>query len=807
MLFSYIRTAFRSLVKNKTFSVLNILGLALGMACCMIIFQYVTYEKSYDKFHTDYQDIYRVQYNYYQNGNTIFECAAAVPAVGRDMKDNFPEVLEFARAFPISGLISQGDVSYREEKLQIADPSWLTLFDWGMVEGNPETALEGPNKAVISKRAATKYFGNENPMGKTIRWNSSWINEDFIVTGIIENVPSNSHIKFDILLSYQTLVDATDNEAEVAWGWYDFNTYVKLAKGTDPIAFNKKYDEHLHKIRGNMFAERNNRQEFPLQAMTDIHLKSKLLQESEPEENGDAQSVYFLGILAVFILIIAWVNYINLASSQSMERAKEVGVRKVMGAMKGQLVWQFIIESIIVNLVAAFISVGLVSLSLPYFNQLTNAPLSLALIFNSGNWLLVIGVFLAGAFLSSLYPAFVLSSFRPIVTLKGKMTTSHKGIFLRKSLVTFQFLASVFLISGTFIVYKQLQYLKQRDLGFEMAETLVLQGPGYVAVDSLYRGTMLNFKNQVLHHPNVEAFTTSSNVPGDEIFWTNGAKRAEAPNTDFKTIYNVEVDYDYFPSFEIDVVAGRNFDRSHATDVENVMLNEAATRFLGFENAEDAVGKRITHSGRDKLVVGVVDNYNQMSLKNDVAPILYWLNAASREFIAIKFDGIQAKQLLGELESDWDAFFPGNPMDYFYLDTFFNRQYEKDNQFGTVFSVFSVLAIVVSCLGLFGLSAFSTIQRTKEIGIRKVLGASISSILMLLSREYLILILVAIALGVPLTFFVMNGWLESFAYRTSIGWVVFGLSAIIVIVVALVTVSYQTLKSARRNPSNTLRYE
>lgn len=806
MLFSYFRTAFRSLLKNRVFSFLNILGLALGMACCMVIFQYVTYERSYDTFHLDHQNIYRVQYNYFKEGEAIFKCAAAVPAVGPEMKKSFPEVLEFARAFPIMGLIRKEDISFKQ-KLQIADPTWLTMFDWGVISGNPETALEGPNKAVITRTAAERYFGNEDPMGKTITWNSSWINEDFIVSAVLEDVPDNSHIKFDVLLSYQTLVDATNNEAEVAWGWYDFNTYVKMQPGTDHEDFNTKFDAHLHEIRGDNFAERNYRQEFLLQPMTEIHLNSNLLQESEPEENGDADSVYFLGILAIFILIIAWVNYINLASAKSLERAKEVGVRKVMGAYRSNLVTQFIIESILINLIAALISVGIVYLSLPYFNQLTQSPLSLALIFNSGTWLLVVGVFFGGALLSSLYPAFVMSSFKPIVTLKGKMTTSHRGIFLRKGLVIFQFLASVFLIAGTVIVFQQLTFLKNRDLGFEMAETLVIEGPSLVAIDSLYRGDFNSFKNEVLRHPNVSSMTASSNVPGAEIFWTNSVRRADQPETDNKVIYNAAVDYDYFPAFNIEVLAGRSFSKDYATDVQNIMLNAAATRFLGFASPEDAAGKKVMHGGEEKVIVGVVDDYNQMSLKNDVAPILYWCQESGRDLFSIKFDGISGKDLLADIEDTYADFFPGNPVDYFYLDAFFNRQYAKDDQFGSVFTIFSVLAILVSCLGLFGLSAFSALQRTKEIGIRKVLGASVSSILMLLSKEYMILILLAILLGVPLTFFVMNNWLESFAYRINIGWLVFVIAALIVMLVAIFTVSFQTLKSAKTNPSNTLRYE
>lgn len=807
MIYSYFRTALRSLLKNKIFSFLNIFGLAIGMACCMIIFQYVVFERSYDKFHPNHENLYRVQYNYFQNGNQIFACAAAVPAVGKAMRDNFPEVEEYAIAYPTGGVVTYEDKVFREDKIQFATPSWLTMFNWPLLRGDINTVLDGPKKIVLTESAAKKYFGDQDPVGKYINWANGWFTEDYLITGIVADVPDNSHVKFSMLASHSTLNEPSDGGSETSWGWYDHNTYVSLKPGTDPKEFDKRFAEYLQDLRGEELASRNVLQEFPLQPITDIHLNSKLLQESEPEENGDAQTVYFMGILAIFILIIAWVNYINLASAKSMERAKEVGVRKVLGAYRSQLIRQFIVESILVNLVAAIISVLIVALVLPYFNQLTNSPLSLGLIFNSGTWLMVVGVFLGGALLSGLYPAFVLSSFRPIVVLKGKLGHTSHGNMLRKGLVVFQFIASVFLIAGTLIVFKQMEYLKNKDLGFEMESTLVLEGPGVLAVDSLFSTYLESFKSEVGRLGSIEAISTSTNVPGDEIFWTNGAKRAEEPNSEFKTIYNVGIDYDYVANYGIEVVQGRNYSRDFPTDETAAILNVAATRFLGFESPEDAIGKKITHNGQEKEVIGVLDNYNQMSLKNSVSPILYRLIPANRSFFSLKLQTNNTARTVEEVRAAWDTFFPGNPMDYFFLDSFFNRQYAKEDQFGTVFSILSGLAIIVSCLGLFGLSAFSALQRTKEIGIRKVLGASVSNILLLLSREYVLLILIAVVLGVPLTYYFMDGWLSNFAYRTDIGWLVFLVAAAIVLVVALFTVSYQTLRSARANPSRTLRYE
>lgn len=807
MFSSYFRSALRSLLKNKVFSFLNIFGLAIGMACCMVIFQFVTFERSYDKFHSNHENLYRVQYNYYKNGTTIFECAAAVPAVGKAMRDNFPEVEEYAIAYPSSGIVTYQGKNFREEKVQLATPSWLTMFNWNLIRGDINTALDGPKKMVLTESAAKKYFGNEDPMGKYINWANGWFTADYLITGIVADVPDNSHVKFSMLASHATLREPSDGNSETAWGWYDHNTYVSLQPGADPQEFDKRFAEYLYDLRGEEFEERSFLQEFLLQPVTDIHLRSDLLQESEPEENGDAQSVYFLGILAIFILVIAWVNYINLASAKSMERAKEVGVRKVLGAYRGQLIRQFIVESVIVNLLAALLSVGMVALVLPYFNELTNSPLSLTLIFNSGTWLLVVAVFLGGAFLSGLYPAFVLSSFRPIIVLKGKMASSSRGNLLRKGLVTFQFFASVCLIAGTFIVYKQLEFLKNKDLGFDMEQTLVLQGPSVINQDVPFESFVESFKTEVMRGSDIKGFSTSTNVPGDEIFWTNGAKRTEQPDTEFKTIYNVAIDYGYVTNYNITVAYGRNFDPDFATDTAAAILNVAATEFLGFGSPESAIGQKITHEGIEKTVVGVLGNYNQMSLKTKVSPILYRLNRASNSFFSLKLQTNNPAQTTERVQAAWDTFFPGNPMDYFYLDGFFNRQYAKEDQFGTVFSIFSVLAIIVSCLGLFGLSAFSALQRTKEIGIRKVLGASIPNVLLLLSREYMWLVLIAVLIGVPFTYFFMDLWLSDFAYRTDMGWLTFLAAAAIIFVVSIATVGYQTLRSAKADPSSTLRYE
>ena len=806
MLKNYFKIAIRSLLKNKVYSFLNISGLSVGMAACLLIFQYVSREVSYDKFHEDYENIYRIQYNFYKEGRTIFECAAAVPAVGPFMKENLPEVLEFSRAYPFSGVVTRGEVNFREEKLQYATPSFIQMFDWGMVKGNPETALTGPDKAVISERAAQKYFGSEDPMGKFIRLGAD---QNFEVRGVFKDVPENSHLKFDILLSFETLNQLSDNQSETHWGWYDHNTYVKIKPGTDIKSLQAKFDPILASDRAERWSERNYEQAFLFQPLKDIHLYSDLLQESEPDEQGDAQAVYFLSIIAIFILVIAWVNYVNLSTSRSLDRAREVGVRKVLGAVKKQLVRQFILESLVINVIAGLIAIIAVALILPSFNDFTGTKVPFALLDQPRFWVGLTALFVMGSLLSGLYPAFILSSFKPAVVLKGKLAGSQSGVTLRKGLVVFQFASSVALIAGTIIVYQQLNFMRSQDLGVDIKETLVIKGPGVFGVDSLYGGFLNTFRNEVLRNPNISNITTASNVPGDEIFWTNGAKKAEDPQDSYETVYIVGMDDQYIPTFQLELLSGRNFDKSFGNEEQSVILNEASMRQFGFANPEEAIGRRVMLGNPDNVfsVVGVVKNFNQMSLKSSVSPLFMRYLPSGNTFFSLKIEPDSYRETLSQVQSTYNSIFPGNPFDYFFLDEFFNRQYANEDQFGVVFGMFSGLAIFVACLGLFGLSAFSALQRTKEIGVRKVLGASVANIMLLLSKEFIILIAIANVLAWPVTYLIMNDWLQGFAYRMDIPLWLFLISGLLVIVIALITVSYRTFVTARANPVNALKYE
>jgi len=807
MISNYIKIAFRNFAKQKSYTLLNVIGLSLGMAASLLIIQYVKYERSFDTFHSHAKDVYRIQYNGWQNGKLNFESAVAVPAVGPALKNNFPEVEEYTRFLPISGIIKyerpgEEPISFREERAQYADTSIFKVFDFKLSHGNPATCLKGVNKVIIAESIAHKYFQKEDPLGKRLITNDDQLLE---VTGVFKDVPENSHIKFDFLVSYETLNAQTKDQSATSWGWYDFYCFVLLKPNTDVPALQAKWDKYVATVRGEDWKKYNQKQEFILRPLTSIHLYSKLLYETSPQELRDGDSVYAVSIIALFILIIAWVNYVNLATARSFKRANEVGVRKVVGAFRNQLISQFITESFILNIIAAVLAIAIVRLSWSPFSALTGWNIPLEYMMRKEFWLLVMFLFLIGALLSGFYPAIILSSFKPVSVLKGKVIRSAAGNFLRKSLVVFQFVASVFLISGSLIVYQQLNFMKNKDLGVSIDQTLVMKGP-QIVVDSLYKKNFEAFKTEILRVPGVKGITASSNIPGVENYWTNGIRRVSGGPEGNNIVTNIAIDYDFIPQYRINVIAGQNFDRKFPSDRRRVIINRSLAKELEFEEPKLAVGEKLI-SGRDTVeIAGVIEDFHQMSLKTPIIPLVCRLGTPG-SFYSIKLETANYKNVVKSMEDQWKTFFPGNPIDYFFLDQFFNRQYERDDRFGEVFGLFTALAIFIASLGLVGLASFMTLQRTREIGIRKVMGSSSSGIIVLLSKGFMQPVLVAIALACPLGWWLMGLWLQSFPYRTSINLWVFAISGILVLLIAFVSVSSQTLKAALTKPAETLKYE
>ena len=512
-----------------------------------------------------------------------------------------------------------------------------------------------------------------------------------------------------------------------------------------------------------------------------------------------------LAIIAMAVLGIAWINYINLASSRALERAREVGIRKVVGGQKKQLIAQFLTESLLMNILAAGISLLIVALFLPYFNQLTERSLSLALLGEPVFWASLVTIFLFGAFMAGLYPAFALSSFKPVQVLKGKFSEHGSGFLMRKILVVFQFTASVALIAGTFLVHSQVKYMREMDLGVEIDQKMVLRGPGSVT-DTLFNEIYQTFKTEVNRIGGISQLCSSSNIPGDEIFWASGIRRIEEEEGR-GVIYVIGMDEDYLPAFDMELLAGRNFSPEYGTEDLAVIINESALSFLDYPSAEEAIGQKVDFHNEERHIVGVVSDYHQMSLKQEPIPLLYRYFPASDDFFIMKVDPDQLDASLASLEKIWMQFFEGNPFETFFLDEFFDRQYRIEKQLNTAVGFFALVGILIALLGLFGLSSYTTLQRTKEIGIRKVNGASPRRILALISKDYLVLILISVLIASPLTWLVIRRWLDSFPYQVPLHWWVFLYTGILALVVALAAVSIQTLKAANSNPTESLKYE
>ncbi|MDN5200157.1 ABC transporter permease [Fulvivirgaceae bacterium BMA10] len=803
MIRNYFKTAIRNFQRNIGYTMLNISGLAIGMAACLVILLYVENEFSYDNFHENGAQIHRVEFDAYQNGSLQFKCATAFPAVGPNMKADFPEVEDYCRLFLRygGGVVRYGERSFKEENLFQADQSFFDLFSYELIRGDRNTVLKEPNTAVIAEGVVKKYFGEEDPVGKRIKFGND---EDYEITGIIKS-PENSHLKFNFLLSYPTLVNLWGEQFDNAWGWYDFYTYIKVVPGSSISGLQEKFPEFINK-----YSEREDaheRTKFVLQPLEEIHLHSDLIQEARV--NGNAYTVYFLTTIAFFILIIAWVNYINLSTAKAMERAKEVGIRKSVGAFKNQLVKQFIFESLLLNVLAIILASVIMQLSMPFFNNLANKQLTTGAIENFSFWGLLIIVFIVGAFLSGLYPAFVLSSYKPVEVIKGQLGKVGGGLNLRKFLVIAQFAASGILIIGTIVVYQQLSFMRNQDLGFKINETLVINAPSVIPNDTIYRENLFTFKKELLKHTHIQNVAASTEIPGNLIYWTNGARKLGKEASQSSILYRVGIDYDYINGYDHEVLAGRAYSEEFTgdTDSTSVILNEAAIEMLDLGSPESAIQEKIVTGGDTLTVVGVIKNYHQEGLKKDYTPIAFILLPNARSYFSIKLNTTDLGQSIATIQEQYGKFFPENPFNYFFLDTFFDTQYQSEVRFGKIFTVFSGLAIFVASLGLFGLSFFTAGQRTKEIGIRKSLGSSVSNIFMLLSIDFIKLVFWGNVIAWPLAWYIMGEWLSGFAFQINLGLSVFLVATIVTLFIALLTVSYQSIKAAMSNPVEALKYE
>jgi len=804
MLRNYLVVAFRSLRRTTSASVINILGLAVGMAACLLILHYVTFETSYDNFHKNSDRIYRLRYERTDGSGLSVKFASCCPPAAARIRDKYPEVEKIGRLLNTRGSISRGETVFLEERIFYAEPDVFDVLKFEFTEGDPLTALSQPGNAFLSQTMARKYFGNENPVGQTISYDKR---TDYKVAGVFKDIPANSHLKFDILLPWENMAASAGPEYTEEWGHTGSYTYLRTAPGVDPLAFEGKLQE-LVQAECTWLKEYNMTIDLKMQPLADIHLTSHYMQEYEA--NGNRQSVDYLLIIAAFIMVMAWVNFVNLSTAGATARAKEVGLRKVVGASRRQLAVQFFFELAVTNLLAGLCAVVFLALSLPYFNHLIGLQSGYYPWLQGWFWLTFGGMLIVGVFLSGLYPVVVLSSFEPITVMKGFLARAAHGFNLRKVLVVIQFAVAAGLIVATITVFRQISFMRSQDVGFAMDQTLVVRMPR-VRDAASYGSSFESLKETLLQQSGIAKVCHVTEVPGRQIYWDNGGiYRVGQDPTEGKNYQIIGVDYDFADVLELKFVAGRNFSRDFPADGKALVLSETAVRQMGFKDATSAIGEQVNYWDEIFPIIGVVKDHHQQSLKVAYEPHMFRFmpyGRGSMGMITIRLHNGDTRETVDKVRQLYTEFFPGNSFDYFFLDDYYYQQYAADVLFGRVYGLFTLLAVVIIVLGIYGLSSYSVTRLTKEIGIRKVLGATVTGIVGLLTWEFIVLIAIANVIAWPVAYYLMSGWLENFANRTSVGVVTFILAIAATLIVALLTVSFQVIRAARANPVKAIRYE
>ena len=793
MIKNYLKIAFRNLWRHRVFSLINILGLTVGMTACFLIFMYVRFELSYDTFHTKSDRIYRVVADIKtptETMNTSGPSWAVAPHI-----TELPEVEAAVRVLSDNILFRKDDIKFNESNALWADSAFFTLFDFKLLKGDPRKALSEPFSIVLSETSAKKYFGNADPMGQTILITGEE-GRPGKVTGVMQDIPENSQIRGDVIVSMTTITKKFAEGIDNQWGNYGPFAYVLLKPNVSAATFQGKLPAFLEKWNGKEMKEHEMFPTLFLEPMKDVYLHS----DRDGQARGNANNVYIFSIIAVFIIVIACINFVNLTTARSSERAKEVGIRKVSGAQRSQLAGQFIGESLLISSIAFILTLALAALLRSSFNQLAGKIISPGIFSNVNYLLLLLGTALGIGLLAGLYPALLLSSFKPVVVLKGRFATGTKGNLLRKGLVITQFTISTALIIATIVVYTQMQYMRNRDLGFKKDHVLVIDTNNDKGRNAL--------KQAVSGMRNVKAVSLSGSVPGSG----NPGAYSEIENIKGNLqVANLDlyfVDFDYIPLYDIKLAAGRAFNGSYKTDTTQAMiLNEAAVKMFGYSSAEDAIGKRFKQWGREGKIIGVIKDFHFRSLQQPIKPLSMRIEPDRMQYLSVNLSAADLPVTLAAIEKEYKTLIPNRPYSFYFMDEFFNRQYESEEQFGKLFLNFSVLAIFISCMGLLGLALYSTVQRTKEIGIRKVLGASVSNVSVLLSKEFIKLVLIAMVIASPVAYYFMHKWLEDFAYRVPISWWIFVVAGLAALLIALITVSFQAIRAAVANPVKSLRTE
>jgi len=817
MLFSFIKSSFRNFKRHFAYTSLNVLGLAVGLTAALFILEYVSEELNYNS-SSGADQLFRVSNDYYRFGEMVYESSMTFSGVGPAMKRDLPEVTAQARLYSpsisrggsvILTRLDQVDINYKEQKLFFADPDYLDFFDLKMIHGVNELAK--PNTVLLTTGLAEKYFGSvEAALGKTIQYNDNRAGHELLITGVFERPGFKLQVDADALVSYATLEQQNPEDFANDWGGNAFITFVKVTEQADPRILEQKMDD-LTLLYKPGYAEKNEQGEYNrvnryfLTGVADIHLNSKFQNEVGPV--GNATTISILQAIALFIVVIAWINFINLSTAKSVERAREVGVRKVMGARKRELVFQFFTEAVLINGMAVVLALVFVLVGQPLFNLFVEKSLSLESIDIGRFGLLAILIFVLGTTLSGFYPAFVISSHQIINALKGKSKVDA-GLYVRRGLIVFQLLFSSLLIMATLAINGQLKFMNNQAMGFDMEQVLILRGPTINparGADNL--PNIERFKQQVLMIPGVSSIGTSTVIPGQGILRGLAISRVRESEADMKSIERVVTSDNFLSTMKVNFLAGKDFDRE-MKGYTPLILNVSAAKELGFLDPADAIGQILYEFLREeRKVVGVIEDYHHESLNRPIDAMYFVRNEAFDPFYAIRVNTREVGTTLARIEAQYKTSFPGNPTDHYFLDQFFASQYKKDRVNLKVFSAFALMAIIVACLGLYGLSSFSALQRTKEVGVRKVLGASIPSLFMLLSKEVFLLVLLGFTLAMPIAWLSIESWLNEFAYRMQVGALLFIIPLLLILVITLLATGITILRVATVNPVKSLSYE
>jgi putative ABC transport system permease protein len=806
MIRNYFRSAFRNIKRHPFISFINIFGLTVGLTCCLLILTYVISEKSYDRYDKNADNIYRITRIFYSAPNVeSLHLSAIAPAFGPGLKLAFSDMQEMTRTLP-NGVTSfrYKEKLFNEQNTFFADENFFDFFTVPVLKGDGRKALTEPYTAMLTPDIAKKYFGDEDPMNKQIILDGN--KHAFIVKGIYSPFPFNSHMHPDILVSFSTLKDSTiygEKQLATNYGNNAFQTYLMFPKDYTAERIEARFPDFLDKYCAALGAppklKVHNTTKLTAQKLTDIHLTSHL--DDEIEENGNSTLVYIFSAIALFILLIACINYMNLSTARSALRAKEIGIRKVVGAQRKEIIAQFLSESVIVTYVSLLLAFCIAALVLPAVNHMSGLQLTISSLFS---WYFLIPVLLLPCIvglISGIYPALFMSSFIPVKVLKGLFKVQTGTFSFRKVLVVLQFSISIVLIVATAVVFRQLQYIQDKDLGFDKDHVLTLVGGG--ALGDQFDA----FKTDLLSNPNIKSIGRSSRVPSGRLLDDQGASVLEGGSfqplkVDLK---QVAVDDGFIPTFGITMAAGRNFSHNIKTDSNKFIINETTVKTLGWGTAEKAINKQIKYGSVTGNVIGVMKDFHFESLHQPIVPMILIWQPYGR--ISIKISGQNVPASVSQIRNSFMHYAPTTPFDFTFLDQRFDQLYHSEQQQGTLFTIFACIAIFIACLGLFGLSAFTIGQRVKEIGVRKVLGASVPQIVTELSKDFLVLVLIAAAVAIPVALYAMNRWLGTFAFRIDVSWWILAAAGIIAVIIAFATISVQSIKAATANPVKSLRSE